>query len=166
MDNLTNLDILILVVLTISSLWTVLARSLLRSAIGLALTSAILTILIYRFHSPLAAVFELSVCTGLISVLFISTISLTQPLTTVESVEHSKKRLSRFWFLPFVIVFLGIILFLTKIELNIDLPASESAKDVRQVMWDLRPLDILGQVMILLAGVFGVVVLFREMKKK
>ena len=78
------LDIVILAVLLLTSLWTVMTRSILRSAMGLALTSVILAIVMFRLNSPLAAVFELSVCAGLISVLFVSTISITQPYTTEE----------------------------------------------------------------------------------
>ena len=70
------LEILILILLVVAALWTVMTRSLLRSAIGLALTSAILTLAIFRMNASLAAVFELSVCAGLIPVLFISVISL------------------------------------------------------------------------------------------
>ena len=79
------MDIFILILLIVAALGTVMTRSLLRSAMGLALTSAILTVFMFRLGAPLAGVFELSVCTGLISVLFISTISLTEPLTPEQT---------------------------------------------------------------------------------
>jgi NADH-quinone oxidoreductase subunit J len=141
-------------------------RSLLRSAIGLALTSVILTIIIFRLNSPLAAVFELSVCAGLISVLFISTISLTHPLTKQEIMQHMKDRLARFWYLPVIIIILGVILSLMQIKPVIKLPAAESVKDVREVIWNVRQVDLLGQMIVLLTGVFGVVILFKERLKK
>ena len=157
----------ILLALIAASLWTVMARSLLRSAIGLALTSLILTIIMFQLNSPLAAVFELSVCSGLISVLFISTISLTHPLTQKEKMQHMHDRLSRFWFLPVLIIVIGIVLIFMKISLKIQLPPAQStAADVRTVIWHLRQTDMLGQMIILLTGVFGVVILFKERVKK
>lgn len=156
----------LLIVLVAAALWTVMTRSLLRSAIGLALTSVILTIIMFRLASPLAAVFELSVCTGLISVLFISTISLTEPLTPEETLQHMKDRLTRFWYLPLIVVIVGIILSLSRVKLNLLLPLAEKGLDVRFVMWNLRRLDMIGQIIILLAGVFGVVVLFKERFRK
>ncbi len=161
-----QINSVLLFVLVLASLWTVMTRSLLRSAIGLALASVILTIIMFRLNSYLAAVFELSVCAGLISVLFVSTISLTHPLTKQEMIQHMRERLARFWFLPVIIIILGILLSLMQIRPSIKLPAPETVKDVRNVIWNVRQIDLLGQMVILLAGVFGVVILFKEKAKK
>ncbi|MFA5085344.1 MAG: hypothetical protein WC482_03165, partial [Candidatus Omnitrophota bacterium] len=75
------IDMILLTAMVVAASWTVMTRSLLKSTIGLALTSAIITIIMFRLGSPLAAVFELSVCTGLITAVFVSTISLVKPLT-------------------------------------------------------------------------------------
>ena len=159
------LEVLILIFLTAAALWTVMTRSLLRSAMGLALTSAILTVIIFRLNAPLAGVFELSVCAGLIPVLFISVISLTQALTYKEALEHMKSRFARFWALPLIVIIAGIILILMNVKLKTKLPLPESQADVRFVMWHLRQFDLLGQIIILFTGVFGVVILFKERKK-
>jgi NADH-quinone oxidoreductase subunit J len=161
-----SINTFILISLIIAALWTVMTRSLIRSAIGLALTSAILTVLMFRLDSALAAVFELSVCAGLISVLFVSTISLTQPLTKEEVLTHMKERLHRFWYLPLLIVVVGIALSFISFQQTIKIPAPEVEKDVRQVLWNLRHLDVMGQIIILLTGAFGVVILFKERLKK
>lgn len=160
------LDGILLLTLALSALWTVMTRSLLRSAIGLALTSVILSVVIFRFNSPLAAVFELSVCAGLISVLFVSTISLTQPYTTQEILKRMKEMFIRFRALPLIIIALGLGFALINIKPILELPAPETVKDVRTVMWDLRNIDLLGQIIILLTGVFGVLILFKERVKK
>jgi hypothetical protein len=76
-----------------------------------------------------------------------------------------KAKLRRFWLLPFLVVTLGIMLSLISVKLNINAPAPEREGDVRFVLWYLRQFDLLGQIIILLAGVFGVVILFREPKK-
>jgi len=159
------INLVILAVLIAAALWTVLTRSLLRSAIGLALTSVVLAIVMFRLNSPLAAVFELSVCAGLISVLFVSSISLTQPLEQPAKLQHMKDRTGRFWYLPVIMLAVGVMLSFVKIKLTLPVLAPEIEKDVRNVLWNLRQVDLLGQIMILLAGVFGVVMLFRETRK-
>ena len=160
-----SLNFFILILLVLAALWTVMTRSLLRSAMGLALTSAILTIVMFRMRAPLAGVFELSVCAGLIPVLFVSVISLTQPLTYKEIIEHMKVRLKRFWALPLIVVILGIVLAFVsvKVKANVPLPANQT--NVRLLLWHSRQFDLLGQIIILFSGVFGVVVLFKERKK-
>ena len=158
-------DTFILVVLIAAALWTVMTRSLLRAAIGLALASAVLTVIMFRLGSPLAAVFELSVCAGLIPVLFVSTISLTEPMTQQEILQHMKDRLHRFWVLPLIVIVIGVLLSLTPAKLSMVAPLPEAEKDVRLLLWNLRPLDLLGQVIILLCGVFGVIILIKERPK-
>lgn len=161
-----TVNIAILICLILAGLWTVMTRSLLRSALGLALTSIVLTVLMFRLDSPLAAVFELSVCSGLISVLFISTISLTEPMSRQETLKHMKARLARFWYLPLVLIGAGTALSLVKMPLDFTFAARETMHDVRQVLWQVRQLDLVGQIIILLSGVFGVTILFKEGRKK
>jgi hypothetical protein len=38
------------------------------------------------------------------------------------------------------------------------------AGDVKTILWNLRHLDLLGQILILLGGTFGVVVLVKELE--
>jgi len=166
MQTYYTLNLFILVTLVAAGLWTVMTRSLIRSAIGLALTSVILTLLMFRFDSWLVAVFELSVCAGLISVIFISTISLTEPLTKSEVLQHMKARLARFIYLPFLVLVVGVGLSFIKVNLSFQLPAPEIEADARKVLWNMRDLDLLGQVVIIMTGIFGVIVLFREMRRK
>jgi NADH-quinone oxidoreductase subunit J len=159
------MDIFVLILLIIAALGTVMTRSLLRAAMGLALTSAILTVFMFRLGAPLAGVFELSVCTGLISVLFISTISLTEPLTPEQTLQHMKDRLQRFWYLPVILIVLGVALCFIHPPINVAPVPAEAEKDVRSIMWNIRQIDMLGQIIILLAGAFGVVVLLKERQK-
>lgn len=158
-------NIIILIIMVIAALWTVMTGSLLLSAIGLALTSAVLTIIMFRLNSPLAAVFELSVCAGLISVVFISVTTLTQAQTRQEVMQHAKDRLSRFKFLPVVLVLVALALIIANIKPDVPLPTPEQGMDVQRILWNERTLDLLGQVLVLLAGVFGVVILFKEKNK-
>ena len=152
-------DALLLGLMLAAAVWAILTADLLRSAIGLAATSAILTLLLFRTGMPLAGVFELSVCAGLITVVFISTISLTKPATDAEAREAGLKRWKRYVFLPLVLIGAGWLLCFKGLTLG---PAAvPKAVDVREILWVVRRFDLVGQILVILAGVFGVVVLFK-----
>ncbi len=155
----------LLVLMTLFSLWSVIRGSLIRAAISLAITSAVLSVIMFQLLSPLAAVFELSVCAGLITVIFMSTISLAEPLTYAEAVARSKARIKRFWFLPLVLVILGALLIPFATNLTPPYIPSEKVKSVYTYIWNIRQLDVLGQIIVLFAGVFGVVVYFKNVRK-
>lgn len=156
-------DILILIALLASALWAVFSPRRLRAVIGLATASICVTMILFRLGAPMAGVFELSVCAGLISAVFISTISLAD-LETEESVRAARReRLKRYWFLPPILLAVGVYI------LQMDLPTMPqppaNAADVREVLWTERHLDLFGQIAVLLAGAFGVVVLFKRRAK-
>jgi NADH-quinone oxidoreductase subunit J len=160
------LDIITLAVLVLAAIWTVMTRSLIRSAIGLGVTSAALAIVMFEFNSPLAGVFELSVCAGLISVIFISAVSLTKPMTQEEVVKYMRQRLARFIYLPFIVIAAGILISLLHTKFSFHLPPAETQTSIRNVLWNNRQLDLLGQILVIITGVFGVVILFKERKKE
>jgi len=161
------MDLFLLVFLLIAAVWTVMAARLLASVIGFAVTSAILTILIFRLNAPLAGVFELSVGAGLIPVLFVATIGLTQRLTREKLQARRTDHLRKFSYLPLVLAVLAVlVLALSRLYLpvNVAQPQPGVETDPRVVLWNLRHMDILGQILLLLAGAFGVVQLFKEKK--
>ena len=161
-----TLDIFLLVVMVMAAAWSVMARSLLKSAIGLAIVSAIITVFMFKFNSPLAGVFELSVCTGLITVIFLSTIGLTKPMTHKEILAASGDRMRRFGFLPVLMVLAGsLALGLFALPLPHTVAQKATEMDVRNVLWNVRQLDLFGQIIILLAGGVGAVILFKEFKE-
>lgn len=159
-----KIDFILLAVMTIAALWTVMGRSLLKATIGLAVTSAVLSIIIFRLGSPLAAVFELSVCTGLITVVFVSTISLTKPLTHKDIVEISKRRTRRFIYLPIILIISAVILLRAGAPGAMVISTGEASGSVTDVLWNTRQLDMFGQIILIIAGALGVVVLFTEAK--
>ena len=161
---MTTITIL-LIMLLIAALWTVMSSRIVRAAVGLAITSVILSIIMFQMNSPLAAVFELSVCAGLIFVIFIITISFTQRISKEMLVIRKKEIFSKFWYLPVIIIIVWIVLSRFKIPTDFTLPQVARGQDVRNVLWNLRHLDLLGQIIVLLAGAFGVVVFFKETKK-
>ena len=160
-----TLDGILLISVVVAALWTVMTRSLLKAALGLAVTSAIIAIMLFRLDSPLAGVFELSVCAGLITAVFVSAISLMKPLTHKETIALSKKRIKKYWYLPFILIIAGIVFARTMVPSGFNIPEEAVKLDVRSLLWDSRSLDLFGQIIIVLAGVFGTVILFRENKK-
>jgi NADH-quinone oxidoreductase subunit J len=162
---ITTIQLILLVAMVTAAVWTVMSSRLLHSAIGLAAVSVILAILMFQLGSPLAAVFELSVCAGLISAIFISAISLTQRITAEDLPARRKERLHRFWLLPLVLLVAGVAMVSLPFSINVSVkPPVEN--DVRNILWNMRHLDLIGQITILLAGAFGVVALFKEWKKE
>jgi NADH-quinone oxidoreductase subunit J len=159
------INIVLLLGLVGAALWTVMTVRLLRSVVGLALTSAILSAVMFRLSSPLAAVFELSVCAGLIPVIFITTVSFTQRVSKERLRIRIRERFVKFWYLPVLVVVVGVLLIRYLKIPSCALPAGPQETDARVVLWNLRHLDLVGQVIILLAGVLGVVVLFKEPQK-
>ena len=160
------INILLLIALTITALWSVLKMDLVKAAIALAVTSTILSIILFRFASPLAAVFELSVCAGLITVIFMSTISLTKLRTAQQEQERQRSRRKRYAALPVMVLAAAAVMVFVGIPMNFTLPQAAVAGDVRSVMWNERQLDLLGQIVVILAGFFGISVLFSGKIKK
>ena len=154
--------IILLAALLVAGVCTVMISDLLLAAIGLAVSSATLTLILFHLGGPLAAVFELSVCAGLITVVFIATISLTKADSCEDERWEKLRILKRFVFLPLVVAIVGWRLAVSGIHAErIAAPLSGEVEGVRQALWFVRRLDLLGQILIILAGVFGVVVLFK-----
>ncbi|MBN1334676.1 MAG: NADH-quinone oxidoreductase subunit J [Deltaproteobacteria bacterium] len=156
-----TLELVLLVLLVVAAVWTVLARGLVGAAIGLAVTSVVLSVLLFQMHAPWAAVFELSVCAGLITVVFVSAVALTRAESPQELARATERRWRRYVALPILLVVVAVALaYLGVPEIPPSRPMGEPG--VGETLWRLRPTDVLGQVLILFTGVLGVVVLFKE----
>ena len=159
------LTYLLIAVLIIETLWTI-QTSILRAVIGLAATSILLSILLFQMGAPLAAVFELSVCAGLITVVFVSTISLTRPLNQEEEAKAAVERAHRFHPSFVLAALVGLALWVGGYAVDAVAPPTEAMEGVRDILWNVRRLDLIGQIIIMFVGIFGVVVLFKERKAK
>jgi NADH-quinone oxidoreductase subunit J len=160
-----TLTIVVLALTVLAALWTVMTGGLMRSVLGLAATSLLVTVLMFMLGADLAAVFELSVCAGLITVVFVSTVAMTQPAPRAELLDKTRKRLRRYWFLPPILVAAGAAIAFLTAGMSPALPPAIAEAGVREVLWKSRQADLLGQVVVLSAGVMGVVVLFKERNK-
>jgi NADH-quinone oxidoreductase subunit J len=138
-------------------------KDLLYVAVSLATISGVLALVLFLFGANIAGVFELSVCAGLITVLFIATVSLTK-----DSDQKVETRLPAY-FVPLVIlIFVGIDYFIIQWVAR-SLPASvvpQPSGTFQRVFWELRSADMLGQIGLIGAGVFGILALFRVTAKE
>lgn len=145
--------------------YAVMERSILRSAIGLALASASLAVMLYAMSARLAAVFELSVCSGLVTVIFIAGISLSHsPKMEVKKEYHDRERNRH---LPLVLIAVGGTLVAAAMVLHFAQPqfAASAGQNVRDVLWNTRQADLWGQIALILCGGVAVAVLFREERR-
>ncbi len=163
------LDAILFLFLVLTALWSIMSSDLLKGAIALAITSIVIALTMFRFDAPIAAVLELSVCAGLITVVFISAISLTRPLNETGVKERRKYHFKRYWVLP-ILAFVGALIVwrfainnpdLFKINTTPVFGVSENT--FRSVFWNERIIDIFGQIIVIMAGIFGVVVLFKRL---
>lgn len=157
-----TLHLILLALLVVSLVLAVFITDLLKAAIALALGSAVLAILFFWFRMPYAGVFELSVCAGLVMVLLVSTIGLTRR----DEPEHEEQGKSGWLLLPILIlVAVGVIDVLIFTFLHTRMPLVHNtitAPSFADTLWRVRWLDILGQLAIILVGVFAVLALFRN----
>ncbi|MBP7176690.1 MAG: hypothetical protein KBA53_10840 [Thermoclostridium sp.] len=142
----------------------VMFRSVLKSAIALAAASVMLGIIMYELNSVWSALFEVSVCSGLVTVIFISAISLSK--IDKKDVEKQYADKNRMRYLPVILIVSGIALAVIALAIGFSpvspAPAAEVANNFREILWNHRQADIWGQIIVLITGSVSVVVLFKE----
>jgi len=162
--NLTIMLIL-LIGLVVSAVVCAMLSDLLKAAIALAATSAILSVILFIVGAPLAAVFELSVCAGMITVVFISACSMNRTRTHEEYVKWQKERNRRFVLLPAILFALAAIMVMVLRPHITDIEpvlAVANGSGVQTALWGSRQVDLLGQIVLILTGIYGVIVFFKE----
>jgi uncharacterized MnhB-related membrane protein len=153
------MDYLILVLAAIYAAYRVMcAEKLLTSTIWLAVTSALISILLYMLGASEVAVIELSVGAGLVTVLFVFAFSIigetTQDLQTIIPRP-----------LVWAIV-LGISLFLGFMTLPLQGSLSSTAEpSLTSLIWEKRGLDTMIQIVLIFSGVLGALGLLTESKQ-
>lgn len=129
-----SLILILLIILIVTALMVVFSSKLLIGAISLALTSIMITILMFKLNSPIAAVFELSICAGLITVIFIITISFVKPETQEELIESNKRRLKKYIYLPVLVALVGYLISVVIKPISLKLPEIIQETNVRNVL--------------------------------
>ncbi len=132
------------------------ARRLLYSALWLAGASAVLATALYQLGAAMVAVIELSVGAGLVTVLFVFAINVAGEEGTVGP--------------PVVPVWAGgtavlvALVLIGALALPMPGPASAGAPEgtFAQTLWEARGLDVLVQMVLIFAGVLGLLGLLAE----
>jgi NADH-quinone oxidoreductase subunit J len=141
----------------------VMFRSMIKSAIALAAASVSLGVIMYELGAIWAALFEISVCSGLVTVIFISAISLSNTdKKELGKLYEDKKRMA---FLPVVLIIGGAALVVAALASGFSLPAaaaSGAADNFKEILWNNRQADIWGQIFVSITGAVAIVVLFKE----
>lgn len=133
------------------------AKRLLISALWLASVSSLLAIIFYLLGAQLVAVLELSVGSGLVTVLFVFAISVSgDEATSGKSVVPSPLALGLV-IASYVII--GIMIFNPNFEI-----AAQASGDVSTVIWQDRSLDMIAQMILIFAGTLGLLGLLAEDK--
>jgi len=152
-------QILLLCGLVLASILAILAKDLIKSAIGLAFASLFLGIIFFRLGAPYAGVFEISVVAGLITVLFMLTIALTKGGSDVREAKAATLVFPVFFILVALIDIFVMKGLLPKLQL---LQTGAESGSFGDVLWKQRTFDLVGQLAVILAGVFAVLALFRK----
>jgi uncharacterized MnhB-related membrane protein len=150
---LVAVGILIFAILAIST------KRLLISAIWLALTSAMVALMIYMLGAPQLAVIELSVGAGLVTVLFVFAINISG-----EEVFDLKSILPKPLVWAFVSVAVLLALFLILHSMGFAKFPQQTSSTVAGILWDDRYLDFLLQIALIFSGVLGVIGLLSHAK--
>lgn len=142
----------------VCALQAVTAARLLGSAIWLAVTSAMVSILLYLLGAPEVAVIELSVGAGLVTVLFVFAINITgdEQISTRALIPTPLA-----WIIILVpLVALGL---LTIPALDVPILLTQDAS-FSVVLTTLRSPDLFLQIALIFAGVLGILGLLAEGK--
>jgi len=163
--NLTVI-IILLAGMIVCAVACIVLGNLVKAGVAMAATSAILSIVMFMLKAPWAAAFELSVCAGLIPVIFMSTISMTNIKSKEELEELKKERKKRFFLFPVFLIILAAVVLAVMWPHIVDFSRSyiipAFTGNVKEILWNNRQIDLLGQIIIILAGVFGVIIFFKE----
>jgi uncharacterized MnhB-related membrane protein len=134
-------------------------KRLLISAIWLAFTSALVALMIFLLGAPQIAVIELSVGAGLVTVLFVFAINIAG-----EEVVDVKSVLPKPLAWGSVLLAAGLAIFLILRAVGIVQFPEAVANADKFILWDHRYLDFLLQIVLIFAGVLGVLGLLANSK--
>jgi uncharacterized MnhB-related membrane protein len=151
-------DLLIVAAIFVCALMAIREERLLISALWLAGTSALASLIMYRLGAPEVAVIELSVGAGLVTVLFVFAINIAGDDTPSL---HSLVPAPLAWVIAIGTIALGGWMALPALTA----PARGlQAAPFATVLWEERSLDVLLQVVLIIGGVLAVLGLLAEGK--
>jgi len=153
--------VLIAVGILVCAILAISTKRLLISAIWLALTSALVALMLYMLGAPQIAVIELSVGAGLVTVLFVFAINISG-----EEVTGLKSLLPKPLVWGFVLVAAGLAIFLILRAVGFLQIQTADAGETASILWNDRYLDFLLQIALIFSGVLGVIGLLSHAKEE
>jgi NADH:ubiquinone oxidoreductase subunit 6 (subunit J) len=152
------LSLLLIVVVVVFAYQAIRARGLIASALWLAGVSALTALVLYLYGAHQLAVIELSVGTGLVTVLFVLAINIAGD-TALDARLVVPLPLAIGVSLLFVLVLGWLVLATLPTP-----PVAPGATVFADVFWQGRGLDVLVQVVLIFSGVLGFLGLLAEVK--
>ena len=162
--------IVLLVLMALAALSVVFCRDLLYAVISLGLLSVFTSILFYSLGSPYASMMELSIGAGLITILFMVTISLVEQPKLKREKVFGLNYLNVLALAVIVVITLWIGLSLVKGGVpslaTLVSPAPGTHPEVLsgtlpEILWGDRLLDVIGLGIVIFTAAIGMGVLFR-----
>ena len=153
------LSLLLIVVAVVFAFQAIRARGLIASALWLAGVSALTALVLYLYGAHTLAVIELSVGTGLVTVLFVLAINIA-----------GDNPMAAGWIVPLPLAIGVSVLFVLVLGWFVlsalPAPATASGETVfSDIFWQGRGLDVLVQVVLIFSGVLGFLGLLAEVKE-
>ena len=152
-----SLHLFLTISMILCSLAAVMARRTIHAALFLALVSVLLAAIMFGANAPWAGVFELSVCAGLITVLFAGTASMIG-----RGESYARREAAIFRWLPLALLAFGALVwgagaaFTPALDNPVDGAGAQSLMTAGEIIWKLRTPDLIGQLCIFVAGVLTV----------
>ena len=143
------------VAIVLCALMAVRARELLTAAIWLAGTSALVALLLYLLGAVFVAVIELSVGAGLVTVLLVLAVSMAQERELVLAPAVPRA------FAWALVVGVSALLLAFLLPSSVTPPALTEVS-FSEMLWQQRSLDVMLQVVLIFAGVVGILGLLQE----
>lgn len=128
----------------------VVLSDMLKSILSLTIASVSLAAYFYLLGAPYAAVFEAIVAAGLITVLFLFMVSLTDT-SAVERLENRKAMLVG----AFGLAFLAVVGFLWTYVGELAVASQSNFGDIGEALWTGRSIEVLAVTMLIFVGVIG-----------
>ncbi|HHX87557.1 MAG TPA: DUF4040 domain-containing protein [Firmicutes bacterium] len=152
--------VILLVLMALAAIFVVFSRDLLYAVISLGFLSVFTSILFYSLGSPYASMLELSIGAGLITILFMATISLVEQPKPKQGKIFGLTYLNVFALTVIAVIALWIGLSLVKGGVP-SLVAPVSPGTLPEILWGDRLLDVFGLGIIIFTAAIGMGVLFR-----
>jgi multicomponent Na+:H+ antiporter subunit B len=159
------LVVLLLALMALAALGVVFSRDLLYAVISLGLLSVFTSVFFYTLGAPYASIMELSIGAGLITVLFMATISLVEE----RQLKGERKLKLSFLSVAGLLVTGAVALFIFTALFKgaaAEHAAVISPGPLPEILWGKRLLDVLGLGIIIFAAAIGIGALFRTEGEK